>query len=55
VPKAQSDRAGRAGVAAHDTLVVFTVAVPLHSLPLHEPEAVAAIFTVRTALSALTH
>jgi hypothetical protein len=55
-PNAQNGAlTGRAGDAAHDVVVVFTAAVPVHSSPLQDAVAVAAIFTVSTALSAVTH
>jgi hypothetical protein len=55
-PKAQKGAfIGRAGDAAHDVVVVFTAAVPLHSFPLQEPLALAWIFTSSTPLSAVTH
>jgi hypothetical protein len=40
------------GDAAHE-VVVFTVADPEQSFPVHDPEAVASIFAVSTASSAV--
>jgi hypothetical protein len=55
-PKAQKGAfIGRAGDAAHDVVVVFTDAVPEQSSPVHDPLALAWIFTSSTPLSAVTH
>jgi len=44
---------GFAGDAVQEVVVVLTVAVPEQSFPLHEPDAVASIFTVRTSFRAV--